>query len=185
MKEQNEYDQMPSSLLDQLQRILPLADKVADEIVSEETEVLEKIMPQMFEVMQKIANFLCDYVKRGHLSRRCLFWILQLLMIAERTGAALFSSKDKVSMKEMDEELANVIKHFLNAVDVETLCLARRIGRHSLSQYRMRPFSVALCRAGVSTQSPSTYQDRLSPGPLLHGRHPQNSARGNHELGGK
>ena len=73
MKEQNKYDQMPSSLLDQLQRTLPLADKVADEIVCEETEILEKIMPRMFEVMQKIAKFLCDYVKRGQISRRSLF----------------------------------------------------------------------------------------------------------------
>ena len=56
-------------------------------------------------------------------------------------------------MKEMDEELADVIKDFLNAVNVEALRLARRIGRHSLSQYRMRPFSLAFCRAGVSTQA--------------------------------
>ena len=32
---------MPSALLDQLRRILPLADKVADEIVCEETEILD------------------------------------------------------------------------------------------------------------------------------------------------
>jgi hypothetical protein len=73
MKEQNKYDQLPSSLLDRLQRILPLADKVTDEIVSEEAEILDKIMPRMFEVMQKIAEFLCSYVKRGHSSRRSFF----------------------------------------------------------------------------------------------------------------
>jgi hypothetical protein len=75
MKEQNKYDQMPSVLLDRLQRVFPLADKVADEIVSEETEILDKIMPRMFKVMQKIAEFLCNYVKRGRFSRRSLFWI--------------------------------------------------------------------------------------------------------------
>ena len=69
MKEQNEHDQMPPSLLDRLQRILPLADKVADEIVSEETDILDKIMPRMFDVMEEIAKFLCDYVKRGRFSR--------------------------------------------------------------------------------------------------------------------
>src|SRR5258706_15295775 len=153
MKEQNECDQMPASLLDQLQRILPLADKVADEIVCEETEILQKIMPRMFEVLQKIADFLCDYVQRGPLSRRSLFWIPQMLMIVERTGSALFSSKDKDSMKEMDEELANVIKDFQNAVNVEALRLARKLGRHSLSQCSLRPFSVVLCRAGFSTQA--------------------------------
>src|SRR5258706_12348541 len=153
MKEQNKFDQMPSSLLDQLQRILPLADKVANDIVCEETEILEKIMPRMFGVMQRIAKSLCDYVKRGHLSRRSLVWIPQMLMIAERTGSALFDSKDKDNMKEMDEELANVIKDFLNAVNVEDLRLTRKIGRHSLSQHSVRPFSVALCRAGFSTQA--------------------------------
>jgi len=65
LKEQNKYDQMPSGLFDRLQRILPLADKVAEDIVYEETEVLEKIMPRMFEVMQSVAKFSCDYVRRG------------------------------------------------------------------------------------------------------------------------
>ena len=73
LKEQNKYDQLPSSLLDRLHRILPLADKVADDIVSEEAEILDKIMPRMFEVMQKIAKFLCSFVKRGRLSRRSSF----------------------------------------------------------------------------------------------------------------
>ena len=81
MKEQNKYDQMPSSLLDRLQCICPLADKVADEIVGEETDILDKVMPRMFEVMQKIAKFLCDYVKRGRFSRWSLFWVLQMLMM--------------------------------------------------------------------------------------------------------
>ena len=61
---------MPSSLLDRLKRILPLVDKVADEIVSEEAD---ELMPRMFEVMQKVAKFLCNYVKRGRFSRRSSF----------------------------------------------------------------------------------------------------------------
>ena len=60
---------MPSDLLDRLQRILVFADKVADDIVGEETEILEKTIPKMFEVMQKVANFACDYVKRGRFGR--------------------------------------------------------------------------------------------------------------------
>jgi hypothetical protein len=65
LKEQNKYDQMPSTLLDRLQSILPLAEKVAEEIVCKETDVLEKIIPRMFEVMQIVAKFSCDYVKHG------------------------------------------------------------------------------------------------------------------------
>ena len=60
---------MPLDLLDRLQRILVFAKKVANDIVGEETEILEKTIPEMFEVMQKVANFSCEYVKRGRVGR--------------------------------------------------------------------------------------------------------------------
>ena len=56
---------MPSGLCDRVQRILPLAKQVADEIVSDETEVLKELIPRMFEVMHRDAKLSCDYVKRG------------------------------------------------------------------------------------------------------------------------
>jgi len=56
---------MPSALLDRLQRILLFADKVADEIVCKETEILEKIIPRMFKIMERVATFSCAYVKHG------------------------------------------------------------------------------------------------------------------------
>ena len=65
LKERNKYDQIPLALLDRLQRILLFADKVADEIVCKETELLEKIIPRMFEVMQTVARVSCEYAKRG------------------------------------------------------------------------------------------------------------------------
>ena len=66
---------MPSDLLDRLKRILIFADKVADEIVYEETDILEKTIPRMFKVMQKVANCSCDYVKRGRFGRQSAFLI--------------------------------------------------------------------------------------------------------------
>jgi len=54
---------MPSALLDRLQRILPLGKKIADDIVCEETEILEKVIQRMFEVIQRVAEFSCNYVK--------------------------------------------------------------------------------------------------------------------------
>ncbi len=68
MKEQNKYDQMPSGLCDQVQCILPLVKKVADEIVSEETEILKELILRMFEVMHRVAKLSCDYVKCGRWS---------------------------------------------------------------------------------------------------------------------
>ena len=66
---------MLSGLLERLQRILPLADKVADDIVCKETDILEEVIPRMFRVMQRVAKFSCDYVTRGRFRTRSSFWI--------------------------------------------------------------------------------------------------------------
>ena len=73
LKEQNKYDQIPLGLLNRLRRVSPLANKVADEIVCEETDILEEIIPRMFKVMQKVAEYSCDYVRHGRLGRRLTF----------------------------------------------------------------------------------------------------------------
>ena len=54
---------MPSALLDRLGHILLLGKKVADDVVCEETEILEKVIQRMFEVMREVAEFSCKYVK--------------------------------------------------------------------------------------------------------------------------
>ena len=46
-----------------------VADKiVADKIVCEEMELLEEVIPRMYEVMHKVAKFSCDYIKDGRSS---------------------------------------------------------------------------------------------------------------------
>ena len=66
MKVQSEYDQIPSILLDRLKRILHFADKlVEDKIVCEETDLLEEIIPRMYEVMHRVARVSYDYVTHG------------------------------------------------------------------------------------------------------------------------
>ena len=69
MKEQTKYDQILISFFDRLQSILPFTDTVAEDIVCEDTEVLEEIILRLFEVMQKVANFSCVYVKRGRFGK--------------------------------------------------------------------------------------------------------------------
>ena len=56
---------MPLDLCDRVQRFLPLAEKISEKIVSEETDILKKLIPRMFEVMYRVAKLSCDYVKRG------------------------------------------------------------------------------------------------------------------------
>jgi hypothetical protein len=73
LQEQNKYDQIPSDLLDRLQRILCFSDKVADEINDEETEILGKTISKMFKVMEIVAKYSCDYVKRGRFGGQSAF----------------------------------------------------------------------------------------------------------------
>jgi len=69
LKVQNEYDQTPSVLLDRLKRILHFADKIVeDKIVCEETDLLEGIIPRMYEVMHRVAKASYDYVTHGRSS---------------------------------------------------------------------------------------------------------------------
>ena len=59
---------MTSGLCDRVQRILPLAKQVADEIISEETKILKDLIPRMFDVMHRVAKLSCEYVKHGRWS---------------------------------------------------------------------------------------------------------------------
>ena len=76
LKEQNKYDQISLSLFDQLPRVLPLAEKVADEFIFEETDIWEETIPRMFKVMRSVAEYSCNYVRRGRLGKQlpCLHW---------------------------------------------------------------------------------------------------------------
>jgi len=56
-----------------LSRILPLAGKVADDIICEETQILDTIVPRMYKVMQTAVKFACEYVKRGRFGRQSPF----------------------------------------------------------------------------------------------------------------
>ena len=73
--------------------------------------------------------------------RNSLFWIWQVLMIAERMMGGLVRPE---KIEEMDRELAQVIEEFGRAVSVETLYLAKKNGKHSISHLmRVHP---ELCR---------------------------------------
>ena len=117
---------MPSDLLDRLQRILFFADKVANGISDEETEVLKKTISQMFKVMETVAKYSCDYVKRGRFGEQWACLKFAMLMIAERTLSGLAHPQ---KIEEMSKELTKVIEDFDRAMNVETLRLA---SKHSL-----------------------------------------------------
>jgi len=121
---------MPSDLLDRLRRVLFFADKVADEIVYEETEILEKTIPRLFKVMGNVAKGSCDYVKRGRFGEQSAFLNFAMLMIAERALSGLAYPQ---KIEEMSKELTKVIEDFDRAMDVETLRLAKESSKYRLA----------------------------------------------------
>ena len=78
LKEQNKYDQMPLGLCNWLRRILPMAKKVADEIVSEEMEILNPpqvyffIPPQQQHLAQEAHSWADLLVQYHPLSGTCM-----------------------------------------------------------------------------------------------------------------
>ena len=126
MKEKNKYDQIPLGLFDRLQRIVPLAETIADEIVCDETDILEKIIPRMFRVMQRAAEYSCDYVRRGRLGRQHPVWIWHRLMIAARTVGGLVGPG---TIEEIEKDLTKVIEDFERAVNIEVLRRIKETGR--------------------------------------------------------
>ena len=136
LKERNKYDQIPSALLDRLQRISLFADKVADEIVCKETEILEKTIPRMFEVMQMVARVSCDYVKCDKRHG------LNLGNTDNFSARTIGGPVRPEAIEEMERELTKVIEDFDRAVNVEALRLAKETGKQALSQFGENSFSV-------------------------------------------
>jgi len=118
---------MPLDLLDRLDRILFFADKVADEVSDEETEILKKTISRMFKVMEKVAECSCNYVKRGRFGEQSACLNFAMLMIVERTLSGLAHPH---RIDEMSKELTKVIEDFDRAMDVETLRLAKESSKH-------------------------------------------------------
>ena len=73
VKGQNENDQIPPNLFGRLKSVLSLAERVADEIVGEETDIMGEIISPMFKVMQRVVECSCDYVGRGRLGKTSAF----------------------------------------------------------------------------------------------------------------
>ena len=93
----------------------------------EETDILEEVIPRMFKVMQRVAEYSCDYVRRGRLGRQLPFIASHVLMIAARTCRGLMSPG---AIEEMEHDLTKVIEDFDRAVNIEALRRIKETGEH-------------------------------------------------------
>jgi len=129
---------MPVCLLDRLQRISFFANKVADGIVYEETEILERTIPRMSGVMQRVAEYSCDYVQRGRFGRGSP-GLDCVVANDRREDVAWVGPPEKI--EEMEEELATVIEDFDLAVNVEALRLVKETSTQMVETSKQTLFS--------------------------------------------
>jgi hypothetical protein len=65
LKEQKKRDEAVSDLVDSISRILPFADLVLEDIICEETELLERVVKSLCALIRDTANFICEYAKQS------------------------------------------------------------------------------------------------------------------------
>ena len=68
MKEQKKYDENVSDLASGIDRILPFAKRVLEDVLYEE-ELLEEAVRKLYDLMGDAASFIIDYAKRGPASK--------------------------------------------------------------------------------------------------------------------
>ncbi|CAG8716941.1 1631_t:CDS:2, partial [Acaulospora colombiana] len=61
LKEQQKGDSMVSELAGQIQRVLPFAQQALEEILYEDTELLESAVKNLFSLIMDAAGVICDY----------------------------------------------------------------------------------------------------------------------------
>ncbi|PVF92870.1 hypothetical protein CPB86DRAFT_790727 [Serendipita vermifera] len=64
LKEQRKYDGGVADLADQIERILPFAKQALEEIVYDDTELLEVAIGRLYNLIMDTAEFTCEYVRR-------------------------------------------------------------------------------------------------------------------------
>jgi hypothetical protein len=65
LKEQKKYDGMVSELAECIARILPFATLSLEDIVCDETELLDRAVRKMCTLVADTANFICNYAKQN------------------------------------------------------------------------------------------------------------------------
>jgi len=68
LKEQKKYDENVSDLASGIERILPFAERVLEDVLYEE-ELLDEAVRKLYDLMGDAANFIIDYAKRGPASK--------------------------------------------------------------------------------------------------------------------
>ena len=131
---------MVSDLAEHVNRISPLINRAQETVVENsvvergETDLLEEALCNMFDLIKKVALFICDYVKESpasmfHLSDDpSVIWCS-----AGRAIKATISSEDQNKIRELVDAFGKLGKDFDRAVNVENLITIRNIGKYENS----------------------------------------------------
>lgn len=160
LKEQQKYDGMLSDLADQIERILPFAKQAPEEIVYDDTELLEGAIGKLYNLIMNMAEFICDYVRRRP---------------AKRATKSFVSREDRERIKGLQEDFNKLKGDFDRAVDIEALRTAR-MSEESRHLDRLKPVEASYDpKRGCMPETRKTILDQITEWairPLAEGESP-------------
>jgi hypothetical protein len=83
LKEQKKYDGMVSELAEGIGRICKFATLALDDIVCDETELLDRAVRRMCTLIADAASFICAYAKQHPGGTPSSIWVLSRLIVKQ------------------------------------------------------------------------------------------------------
>jgi hypothetical protein len=121
-----------SDLASQLKRILPFAEKAIEESVEESTDLLRRTIERLYTAMIDTAQFICVYVKQSRFSTYILLYHFPKANFdAERATKFIISPQTQERINGFKDEFGKLVEDFDRAVDIETMKIARNIGKQN------------------------------------------------------
>ena len=121
---------MVSDLAWGIERILPFATHVLEDVLYDETELLDEAVRKLYDIITDTAEFIVGYPKRSPISALCLLWCCSAInRQVGRAAKLIISVSDRHRIEGFQGAFGKLKEDFDRAVDVAALRMARRNGK--------------------------------------------------------
>jgi hypothetical protein len=130
LKDLRKYDEMVSDLASWIERILLFATHLLEDVLYDETELLDGAVCKLYEVITETAGFVIGYAKRSATSTLCLIRCCSVIYLQVGQGAKLIISvSDRQKFQALQRAFGKLKEDFDRAVDIASLDVTRRKGK--------------------------------------------------------
>jgi hypothetical protein len=123
------YDEMGFDLASSIEQILPFATHALEDVLYDETELLEGAIRKLHELITGTAGFLIGYAKQGATSTLTMLWCCSVIYHqVGRAAKSTISASDRQKIEALQRAFGKLKEDFDRAVDVAALDMARKQG---------------------------------------------------------